>query len=238
MEEFRHRGLIIILAASAMLLLALSLMQPWFTIRDAGVSQHEGYRSDTYDQTITIHLRYFTADYRYFGESTYGILGSDSEVGHLMGNLSSYLLICLGLAWLLTIAAVVNSRLTTLVLGWLAASACLLCVFFFSGSIPGAARASSQSLRGSTYFITGLFGSKTLNSGTTQYVQIDRWSWGPGLGWVLAVASSVLLFVAVALTILSACRDLREYFDTIEFEKDMDLTTNPVVDENGEAPKN
>lgn len=200
-----------------MVLLALSLLQPWFTIHDSYGSSNFPMEND-----MRIHTRYYTyaedilkgQDFGWsigsFQQEGEFIVRQDSRISDLMGFVNSGLLLCIGLAWFLMMAALLNYIVRTFILAWVTTAASILLVIIFSGSVPEAVRVSSSYLQHwPTDLVTGLFGEKTI-VGTGGYAsRTDLWSWQPGWGWFLAIVAGILLLATVILVFHSIVR-LRE----------------------------
>ena len=238
MEPFLHRGAVVALASISMVFLALSLLQPWFVIHDSYSTTSSG--SYVWESDMRIYTRYymyaedvsrnFPVDWQMVAIQDDPMSGN-SGLYDLMGLVNSGLLVCIGLAWLLTIAAFLNSRLMTFILAWITSASSLFFMVVFSAKITTEVRASSQFLHyWPTSIVTGLFGKVTVSS--PDFYSTDSWSWHPGWGWFLATAAVIFLIVVVVLVLhdvfIRAERD--KAYREIEFSGNDEPKTNGDVD--------
>jgi hypothetical protein len=248
MDEFLHRRAIVALAGTSMVLLALSLLQPWFMIHD---SYTNGVNFITWENDMQIHTRYYTyvEDISngfnfgwYFGsfhQEGEFIVQQDSRISDLMGFVNDGLLLCIGLVWLLMMAALLNYRLVTFILTWITTADSMICVIIFSSRVPGAVRASGDFLRHwPTDLVTGLFGQKAISSTGIYLPQTDLWSWQPGWGWALAIVAGLLLLATVILIFHSNIIRAEEERFMLEMESSESPKTEmkPDTDSGEESP--
>jgi hypothetical protein len=190
-----------------MLLLTASLIQPWFAIDDH-INEVPGSRP-SWELSWRIYPEYYTYTDQSATGSHASLFTSHDEIANLMDSASTVLLIGMGFAWLMTMAALANSRRFAFLFGLLTTGACLLSVMSFSMGVANAVRNSGEYLQSwPAADISGLFG-KTTNLSYSQ-TQMNHWSWQPGWGWFFAVMAVILLAAAVFLVIHGYLRYVEE----------------------------
>jgi hypothetical protein len=214
-EAPKYKRLVVILAVTSMFLLVLSLQLPWFTIHDEYTAyDQDGVRYPiVWQNDIRIHLQYYTYllgvmpssnQIWQTGEYWPSTPWNENPIWEVMDSTQKGLLLCFGLIWLLSIAAVSNSRWMTLILTGISSAACLFRVFLFAGRIGPAVGDSGENLqRLPLSFISDLFGEETVTTSTYYGSQVHEWSWHPGWGFYLACAAGMLLCLAFVLKWLS-----------------------------------
>lgn len=215
-EGFKFRFPIVALSVTSLLLLTLSLLQPWFVIHDDYiVYDQDGVRVSpgVMQNDFRLHLEYYTYSLEtpeiyekhwYAGEYWPDAWYRDNPIEELMDFMQKDVLFCLVTVWLLSLAAISNSRWIAMFFAWLSAAACLWGVAVFADSIGRAVSESGQNLQGfSLGFISGLFGEETLSIDTFYGLRLHSWSWQPGLGWYLTAIAGMLLCAINVLTWLS-----------------------------------
>ncbi len=190
------------LTSASLMLAALTLMLPMFGVSTSsgqdlstGQPMHditEAFYLDVREVTTTSGTVTSTTTYSYDYAST----PDYSEVGHSFSQEKLWIAAWLILGWLLLVSMAFGSVLAQIVTGWSTVIASLVSVAFpvsfVSGTIPG---------------VTGFFGSS--------HQQLTSMSWGPAIGWFVALAACILVTAVIM-------RRMGEYFRAPPKRKDKD----------------
>jgi hypothetical protein len=195
MEGIRHRRMVILLTSATVILVAFSLTSPWFslTARNTAMPSGTPYSTDQY----WLHLDY----YRYSintGSNSWHTYSSYYDMFQSnLKNLGSFEKDVM-LVWTLLVLAflgltLANRRGPCIGVGLIMVATMAFAVAVFAATV-GTAVSAAQSEGGPWFPSFGsFFGSMVYGGGRVTL------SWGPGLGWFLALGACVMQTVALLL---------------------------------------
>ena len=170
----RFGGRTIVLSVVALSLVLFTLTLPWFSVQDS---------HDSIKNTYTYFLDH--------SESTSGwnSIMAPSDLSTIVDRMQFVLLAWIPLTLLFIGNVLLDYKILSLVWGWALAILGIGATVYFAIS---AAPAVGSSLT-SSVSMHGLFGSATTTSGEV------TWSWGPGLGWYVLLAGSLVILIGAVI---------------------------------------
>jgi len=190
MEGIRHREIVVLLTATGIVLVAFSLTSPWFNLTTANISEPPGF---SYAKS---HYEFYTDFYRWNSFPSSGLSSAYDQFGalaSLMSLVKDVMLTWLILSLVFLGLTLANSRGPCIGVGLIMVAAMALAVAAFAIGAAGAISAE-QGMGGPVFpHLGGFFGSMISGGGAVSV------SWGPSLGWFLALVACATQAIALLL---------------------------------------